>query len=292
MSYKLSKNEMIIADSGSTKTTWRISNKEQKYLDVSTDGINPYFQSSDDINAIIKNQLLPKLSSEWFEALDVLHFYGAGCSNDEKIKSVISGLKSGFEKWQVHVDHDLLASARALLGNESGIACILGTGSNSCLYLNGKIIENIPSWGYMFGDFGSGAHIGKVFIQAYANNQFSSSLKKELEAAGIDRETILNQVYQKPLPNRYLASFSKIAGNFTHHDAINELVIACFDKFFTHQVEIYTNYSQYEISFVGSISYHFSKQLQEAAKRKNLKVGTTLKEPINGLFNFHTNQSI
>jgi rhodanese-related sulfurtransferase len=95
-----------------------------------------------------------------------------------------------FTSSQVHVDHDLLASARALLGNESGIACILGTGSNSCLFLNGKIIENIPSWGYMFGDFGSGAHIGKEFIQAYANNQFSSSLKKELEAAGIDRETI------------------------------------------------------------------------------------------------------
>lgn len=292
MSYKLSKIQMIIADSGSTKTTWRIFKNESHFIDVSTDGINPYFQSIDDISLIVKNQLLVKLNAEWIDLLDVLHFYGAGCSNDEKINAVAKGLKKGFATWEVNVEHDLLASARALLGNESGIACILGTGSNSCLYLDGKIVENISSWGYMFGDFGSGAHIGKELIQAYANNQFSSALKNKLEASGIDREIILNNVYQKSLPNRYLASFSKIAGDFLNTKEIEELVISCFEKFFKHQVEIYTNYQNYEISFVGSIAYHFSSQLQEAAKRRNLKLGNTIKEPINGLFNFHSKQLI
>ena len=292
MNYKLSKIQMIIADSGSTKTTWRIFKNDQQFVDVSTDGINPYFQSANDISLIVKNQLLPKLAPAWIPSIDVLYFYGAGCSNNEKITDVVNGLKSGYSNWEVTVDHDLLASARALLGNGSGIACILGTGSNSCLYLDGKIVENISSWGYMFGDFGSGAHIGKELIQSYANNQFSPALKKELELAGIDRELILNNVYQKSLPNRYLATFSKVAANFLHHKEIDELVISCFEKFFKHQVEIYTDFSKHEISFVGSIAHHFSKQLNEAAKRRNLKLGTTLKEPIDGLFNYHLKQLV
>lgn len=287
MDDKLSNFHMIIADSGSTKTTWRISNNGYEFFDFNTDGINPYFQSAQDISNIVKNQLFPQLNDSLIGALDILHFYGAGCSNSEKTNIVSSGLKSGFEKWEVNVEHDLLASARALLGNESGIACILGTGSNSCLYLNGIIAENIPSWGYQFGDFGSGAHIGKELIQAYANNQYSDSLKKELEKTGIDRETILNNVYQKPLPNRYLASYSKIAGNFLNNNEINELVVSCFEKFFKHQVEIYTDFSKYPVSFVGSVAFHFTKQLHEAAKRRNIKLGTTLKEPIDGLFNYH-----
>jgi N-acetylglucosamine kinase-like BadF-type ATPase len=291
MSHKLSKNQMIIADSGSTKTTWRISKNEHEFIDIHTDGINPYFQSSEDIASIVKKQLLPQLQQDWLNALNVLYYYGAGCSNEQKITQVETGLKAGFANWQVNVDHDLLASARSLLGNKSGIACILGTGSNSCLFIDGKIKENIASWGYLFGDYGSGAHIGKELVQRYANNLFSNQIKKELESAGIDREVILNQVYQKPLPNRYLASFSKIAGNLIQHHEINELVISCFEKFFIHQVEIYTNYSQHEVSFVGSISHHFSKQVHEAAKRRNIKIGKTLKEPMDGLFNYYVKQT-
>jgi len=278
---------MVIADSGSTKTTWRIVLHANEFTDVKTEGINPYFQSEEEIERIVKEQLLPHVNEKWIAAIDRLYYYGAGCSNQEKVNSVHAGLLRGYPNWNVQVEHDLLASARALCGKTSGIACILGTGSNSCLYNGSDIIENCPSWGYFFGDFGSGAHIGKQLIQRYANGEFSVKLMNELEKSGIEREEIINQIYSKPLPNRFLAGFAKVAGQLIGHEEINELVIGCFEQFFMYQVEKYTQFSQYPVSFVGSVAFNFQNQLRAAALKRGIRMGKIIKEPIDGLLNYH-----
>ncbi len=280
---------MVIADSGSTKTTWRIAKNKSEFIDIQTDGINPYFQSEKDIAIIVNDQLLKQVDENWKSACNNLFFYGAGCSNPDKINQVKNGLKSGYSNWEILVEHDLLASARSLLGSKSGIACILGTGSNSCVFKEGKVIDNIASWGFMFGDYGSGAHIGKQLVQRYANNEFSLDLIKKLEEKGINREVILNHVYQQALPNRYLAKFSKLAGDLIDNDEINKLVINCFELFLKYQVEIYQDHKNYEISFVGSVANSFSEQLKIALKNRNLKIGVINKEPIQGLFEYHLN---
>jgi N-acetylglucosamine kinase-like BadF-type ATPase len=278
---------MIIADSGSTKTTWRLVKETKEIVDISTEGINPYFQTKDDIEQILYTQLLPNVEPDWISALTEVHYYGAGCSSPEKVEIVESAIRNCLPKSKVKVDHDLLASARALLGNTKGIACILGTGSNSCLYDGKEVIENVPSWGYMFGDFGSGAHIGKQLLQAYANDELNLALKERLESQGVQREVILNSVYKRPLPNRYLASFAKLAHSHIQDEQVNKVVEECFETFFKYQVEKYTNYKEYKVSFVGSVAFHFSKQLQTAATKRGISIGQILKEPIEGLTEFH-----
>ena len=278
---------MIIADSGSTKTTWRIAKSVTDFIDVSTEGINPYFQSKDDIEQILYTQLLPNIDPNWMPFLGVVNYYGAGCSSPEKCEIVGSAIKNCLQKSKVIIEHDLLASARALLGNNKGIACIIGTGSNSCLYDGTVITENVPSWGYLFGDFGSGAHIGKQLLQAYANDELSKEIKEKLEYQGVQREVILNSVYKRPLPNRYLATFAKLAQAHIQDAQVNSIVINCFETFFKYQVEKYTGYKSYEVSFVGSIAFHFNKQLTIAANSRGIKVGKILKEPIEGLTLFH-----
>lgn len=278
---------MIIADSGSTKTTWRIAKSDSEFSDVSTEGINPYFQSKDDIEQIIYRQLLPNIEPAWMENASEINFYGAGCSLPEKCEIVEKAIKKCFSGSDVVVHHDLLASARALLGKKAGIACILGTGSNSCVYDGKEVTENIASWGYMFGDFGSGAHIGKSLVQAYANDELDKDLRKKLESQGLQREVVLNNAYQRPLPNRYLASFAKLAQAHINHPQVKQIVENCFHEFFKQQIEKYTNYSSYEVCFVGSVAFHYNELLKKVAAERNIKVGTILKEPISGLTHYH-----
>ncbi len=278
---------MIIADSGSTKTTWRIAKGRQEFSDISTEGINPYFQSREDIEQIIYTQLLPFIPPAAMADSDEICYYGAGCSEPEKIEIVEKAIKHCFPKAKVEVHHDLLASARALLGKQKGIACILGTGSNSCVYDGTDVVENIPSWGYMFGDFGSGAYIGKALVQAYANGELDTSITEQLELQGIQREVILNNVYKRPLPNRYLASFAKLADSHIQHPQVKKIVEKCFHDFFEQQIEKYKGYNSYEVSFVGSIAFHFAQQLKDVAAQRNIKVGKILKEPIDGLTTYH-----
>jgi N-acetylglucosamine kinase-like BadF-type ATPase len=278
---------MIIADSGSTKTTWRIAKDSNEFSDVSTEGINPYFQSGEDIEQIIYTQLLPNIEPAWMGYTGDISFYGAGCSSPEKSGIVEHAIRKCFEGSEVTVHHDLLASARALLGKEKGIACILGTGSNSCVYDGRDITENIPSWGYLFGDFGSGAHIGKSLVQAYANDELEQDLRKKLETQGVQREIILNNAYKRPLPNRYLAGFAKLAHAHVSHPQVQKIVEGCFHDFFEQQIEKYTNYKSYEVCFVGSIAHHFTAQLRKAAADRGIRMGTVLKEPMSGLTNYH-----
>lgn len=278
---------ILIADSGSTKTDWVLLDDKKVLFQYQTIGFNPYFQSSETIYNELKNVLLPLLENQ-LSHINHIAFYGAGCSCSDKVAVVKQGLYLAFGNINTEVNHDLLAAARALCGKEKGIACILGTGSNSCLYNGTELIENVPSVGYMFGDHGSGATIGKTFIQYYFDDKLPQHLKIAFEKAGYHRELILENVYKKPLPSKYLASISKFVSNFTNDSFIKELITNCFIDFFEAQVSKYTNAHQLPVNSIGSVGFYYKEFLEIAAKKQGFTIGNIIKSPMDGLIKYHS----
>ncbi len=277
---------ILIADSGSTKTDWVLSDNNNIIIQFQTIGFNPYFQSSEDIYNEIKNVLIPVLHDQ-LHNIKQISYYGAGCSTPEKMQVVKQGLYLAFGNILSEVNHDLLAAARALCGKEKGIACILGTGSNSCLYDGENVIENIPSVGYLFGDHGSGATIGRTFIQHYFDGKLPVHLRTAFENAGYHREIILENVYKKPMPSKYLASIVKFLSDFSNDSYVNDLIKACFLDFFDAQVSKYTNAKNLPVNSVGSIGYYYKHLLAQAAAEKGFTIGNVIKSPIDGLIKYH-----
>lgn len=278
---------ILIADSGSTKTDWVLLDNNNIILQFQTIGFNPYFQSSEDIYTEIKNKLIPVLQDQ-LKSIKHIAYYGAGCSTPEKVQVVKQGLYLAFGNIHSEVNHDLLAAARALCGKEKGIACILGTGSNSCLYDGTEVTENVPSVGYLFGDHGSGATIGRTFIQRYFDGKLPMHLVTAFENAGYHREIILENVYKKPMPSRYLASIMKFLSEFSNDSYIKELIKNCFLDFFDAQVSKYTNAKNLPVNSVGSIGYYYKDLLADAAKEKGFTIGNIIKSPIDGLIKYHS----
>lgn len=278
---------ILIADSGSTKTDWVLLDNNNIISQIQTIGFNPYFQSSEDIYTEISNHLLPILKSQ-LNAVTQISYYGAGCSTPDKIQVVKHALYLAFGNINSEVNHDLLASARALCGKEKGIACILGTGSNSCLYDGNSVIENVPSVGFMFGDYGSGAHIGKTFIQNYFDNKLPLHLTIAFEKAGYHRELILEHVYKKPLPSKFLASISTFISDYKNDSYVKDLIAECFTLFFNSQIAKYTNAKDLSINSVGSIGYYYQDVLEIVAKKEGYKIGNIIKSPIEGLIKYHS----
>lgn len=277
---------ILIADSGSTKTDWVLLDNNNIIFQYQTKGFNPYFQSSEDIYEEIKTKLIPVLY-EQLHNINHIYYYGAGCSTPDKVQVIKQGLYLSFGNILSEVNHDLLAAARALCGKESGIACILGTGSNSCLYDGHDIVENIPSVGFMFGDHGSGATIGKTFIQNYFDKKLPIHLVKAFEEAGFHREVILENVYKKPMPSRYLASIMNFISGYHNDSFIRTLIKNCFLDFFEAQVSKYTNAKTLPVNSVGSIGYYYKELLEIAAKEKGFTIGNIIKSPIDGLIKYH-----
>jgi N-acetylglucosamine kinase-like BadF-type ATPase len=275
----------LIADSGSTKTDWVLINRNEVLSNLKTIGFNPYFQTKDQIAKEIKNTLVPDLKD--FSKIDQVYYYGAGCSNEVNCNLVREGIIEGLNIKTIHVHHDLLAAARALCGREAGIACILGTGSNSCLFDGETVKENVPSVGYLFGDNGSGANIGKTFIQAYFDDALPPKLKAAFEEAGYHREQILDNVYKNGMPSRYLASISKFVQLYIKDSYIKKLVKGCFTEFFHKQVDKYTNSRQYKVHSVGSIGFYYKPLLAEVANEEGYTLGKVIKSPIEGLIDYH-----
>ena len=278
---------ILIADSGSTKTDWVLLDKNNIILQFQTIGFNPYFQSSEDIYTEIKNKLIPVLHDQ-LHSISQISYYGAGCSTPDKVQVVKQGLYLAFGNILSEVNHDLLAAARALCGKEKGIACILGTGSNSCLYDGKEVTENVPSVGYLFGDHGSGATIGKTFVQHYFDGKLPLHLKTAFEHAGFDREIILENVYKKPMPSKYLASIVTFLVNYNNDSYIKDLIKNCFLDFFDAQVSKYTGAKTLPVNSVGSIGYYYKELLADAAKEKGFTIGNIIKSPIDGLIKYHS----
>lgn len=275
----------LIAESGSTKTDWRLINNKNEISDFETIGLNPYFVSSDDIKEELEKNLLPFLNPL---SVEEVFFYGSGCGNLQKKDIVRDPLEQFFRLAKVEVEHDLLGSARALCGRTKGIACILGTGSNSCLFDGEEIIENIPSVGYFFGDEGGGAFLGKKFIGAYLRDELPIDLKVEFEKHFPYRfDIILDTIYKKQFPNRFLASFAPFFLSSINVPYIRSMVFDSFDLFFHYQISKYTDFKTQKIGFTGSIAYFFSEILMEVAQKWGIVVDKIVKKPMEGLTKFH-----
>ena len=279
---------LLIADSGSTKTDWRLIDENNKNHHFSTQGLNPYFLNSEDIITILNKELLSVISIDTNVPLEIC-FYGAGCGAEEKKEIVRTALHHAFPKSSIEVNTDLLGAARALCGTEPGIAAILGTGSNSCFYDGKNIVENRASLGYILGDEGSGAHLGKTFIQAYLNQEIPKELSARFyEHFKLNTSDILDAVYKKTMPNRFLASFSKFIYQNLKEQYIIDLVIDSFEQFFDKHICKYGNYKELRLSCVGSVAFYYSNILRGVALKKGVAIDKIVETPIAGLGLYHT----
>jgi N-acetylglucosamine kinase-like BadF-type ATPase len=274
----------LIADSGSTKCEWCLldNGKKKKFI---TKGISPYFLNKEQIIELLQKELMVKLKNI---TVDEIYFYGTGLGNANNVKVIKDVLKKLFPAAKTEVNHDMLAAARALCGKEKGIACILGTGSNSCYFNGKKIIKNNPAIGYVLGDEGSGAFLGKKVIQYFLYNTFDENLKAAFQKKFNTNATeILENVYKKPLPNRYLASFTIfLAENRGHYMVENILEDGLNDFFFTHLLKYRESWSL-PIHFTGSVAYGFKDILKEICDSYQLQLGKVIKAPMQGLVEYH-----
>lgn len=274
---------ILILDSGSTKTHCVAINGDKR-SDYIFQGINPFYQTETEIESLLKEGLADILK----EYVKDIYYYGAGCSFPEKKAVIRNAFGSIFCEADVNVENDLLASARALFGNGSGIACILGTGSNSCLYENGAIVQNVPPLGFILGDEGSGAALGKKLVADCLKNQLPKTIAdKFLDRFSTTPKEIMDKVYKQQFPNRFLASLSVFFYENLDVPELYKIVENSFCEFAER------NICQYDcegktVSFSGSVAYYFEEILKRVCSKYDLSFGTVVKEPIEGLVAFHT----
>lgn len=273
----------IIADSGTTKVDWRIISPDGSVKEISTEGINPVFQSKDSIESIIKNQVATAITGEVKEVF----FYGAGVVSTE-ISSVLNDCFSKLFPGSVtYTASDILAAARSLCGHNPGIACIMGTGSNTCFYDGNEIVRNVKAGGFILGDEGSGGVLGKRLLSDFIKELLPKEISDELvKRYQIDYGSIVQKVYREPVPSRYLSSFSPFINEFRSHPYMHDLIKSSFDDFFKKNISHY-RYDIYPVNFVGSIAFYYSDILEEAALDNCMTVGKILRNPIIGLTDYH-----
>ena len=282
---------MLIADSGATKTDWRFIDKNAKVYSISTAGLSPLFWSGKEIAGEIKRKFPKTLLALVKQYKSPIYFYGTSCSSKQRIKIIADGLHGVFPKSKTIINHDILASARALHKKEKGIACILGTGSNSCLYDGKKIIKIIGGLAYILGDEGSGAHIGKEFIKSFLNNELPLPIHQAfIKKYRLDKNDIIDAVYNKKHPNRFLASFAKFIHEHLDNLFIESLVTKSIEDFFEKTVCKYNGYKNIPVGFVGSIAQHFNSILHTVAKSKEVSISKIISHPIDELVNYHTHK--
>lgn len=276
---------LLIADSGSTKTTWTLVDDKGTQTNFHSIGYNPYFIDTESIYHSLKESLLPQLQAE---SVSKIFFYGAGCSVPEKINIVQLALAKAFPNAELFVSHDLLAAARALLGDTRGFAAIIGTGSNTCIYDGKGIEKNIDSVGYLLGDEGSGCYIGKKIVRDFMRGYLPEELNKKFnEKYNITAADIFDAMYNKPLPNRFLASFAAFADENKEHPHIKNIVRESLDDFFKNLVSHYPGYAELSFNCIGSVGFVFQDILKEVAESYKMKTGTLLRSPMEGLIKYH-----
>ena len=280
---------IAIADSGSTKADWMfVRNKE--WFSASTMGFNPFYHSSNLVASTLKKDLADVIDVSEIKAV---YFYGAGCSSPDKNEIIHLGLQAVFNNAVILVEHDLLGAARAVCGHKEGIACILGTGSNSCLYNGIDVIDNVSNLGYLVGDEGSGSHLGKMLIRGYFYRELPQDIQTAFEAnfpGG--KKAILNNIYSNGPANVYLASFAKFCSDHKDHIYIQRLVNEAFGEFIRRHIRKYKNHNDLPINFIGSVAYHFKDILKMALDERNLILGDVIKKPIDNLVHFHLRKQV
>lgn len=276
---------ILIADSGSTKTDWRLMDGQKETSQVKTKGFNPYYQELEEMVTEIESQLMPSIDSS---IVDTIYFYGAGCSTKERQQKISSALSPYFSSTKIIVQSDLLGAARALSGDQPGIICILGTGSGSCQYDGKHIAKNIPSLGFVLGDEGSGAWLGKKLVTDYLRGHMPKKCIETInQTLHIDKETILEHVNHKQMPSRYLAGFAKFISENIDQTYCYQLMFDSFTAFAKNYIIRYPNYSEFQCHFVGSVAFHNREVLEHVSKYTGFKIGNIIKSPIDGLTKYH-----
>lgn len=274
----------LIADSGSTKTDWALVT-DSTTLNIATQGINPIHQDDDTINNIITHELCNQLNGT---QPTHIHFYGAGCVGGTINAHLHDILSRHFIDAHIEIESDLLGAARSLCGHKEGIAGILGTGANSCFYDGHKIIANTPPLGYILGDEGSGASLGKAFIQALLRGNLGSALLDEFYAQyNTDYRTLITRIYREPAANRYLASISPFIADHLHISEVRHIVSNVMATFIDNHIAPY-NRIDCPINLVGSIAYYYRDIITEVAQNKGYTTGTIDRSPIDNLISYHT----
>lgn len=278
---------ILIADCGSTKIDWCLLNNGKVEKQVFTLGMNAVMLTEEEMRQRIADELVDELKGYDVEAV---YFYGAGCISDEVCGNVARAIGANFPSAKtIEVHTDLLAAARALCGRQPGIACIMGTGSNSCYYDGEKICDNVSPLGYILGDEGSGAVLGKIMLGDILKNQLPADLcEKFLKQYDLDRLTIIRRVYKEPQGNRFLASVTPFLKENLDRPEIHDLVLNAFKAFFKRNIAQYKGYKDLSVNFIGSIAYYYRPVLEEAAAASGCTVGTIIKSPMEGLIKFHT----
>jgi len=275
---------ILIADSGSTKTQWCVLDKTLVTKTIFTKGINPFYQTESEITLELNENLLTELKDI---DIDEIYFYGAGCSFPEKKALVLGALNTFFNNAIIEIESDLLGAARSLFKHDKGIACILGTGSNSCYYDGKNIVENVSPLGFILGDEGSGAVMGKLLVADCLKNQLTSELKnKFLTQYELTPAIILDNVYKKPFPNRFLAKFTPFLLENIEEACIFNLVFESFDAFFVRNVMQYS-IEDMQVGFVGSVAHYFSDTLEIVAYERGISISNIVQSPMEGLVEYH-----
>ncbi|MDD6141453.1 MAG: ATPase [Bacteroidales bacterium] len=279
---------ILIADCGSTKIDWCVVENGEVKKQVFTSGINALLMTEEQIRESLALELAQEVAE--FE-IESVYYYGAGCLFDDICANVRRAIAANVPTAKtIEVHSDLVAAARALCGDREGIACILGTGSNSCFWDGEKIADNVSPLGYILGDEGSGAVLGKLLVGDVLKKQLPEELcEKFLKEYELDRQKIIESVYKRPAANRFLASLSPFLSKNIEEPAIHRLVLNAFKSFFVRNIENYKDYKNYAVSFVGSVAYYYREVLEEAAKAVDIKIGTVIKSPMEGLVKYHSN---
>ncbi len=280
---------IIIADSGSTKTSWCFMDKNQNTTFYTTSGINPFFRSSEDIEA----ELRQKLPVEFRDKPESIFFYGAGIINEEKGNIVKRALKNLFPQAKTEVNSDLLAAAHATLGKSSGIACILGTGSNSCFYDGNTITEHIPPLGFILGDEGSGAVLGQKLLADFLKGIMPIHLSEKFKIQfPMDYPEFMEKVYRNEKPNQFLAGFVPFLQENIHDEYCLQTLEDSFEEFVKRNILRYSQFRDVPITFVGSVAFYFREQLVNVLEKNNLQPGRIVKEPLEGLITLYTKNKL
>jgi len=275
----------LLADSGSTKTDWVLLTDSGEVLEYKSEGINPFFHNADSVAEVLK-----EISFDPYTHADIdeVDFYSAGVNNTRNRALMEQGFSKVFTSAKLNIMHDLLGAARALFSNETGIACILGTGSNACLYKEGEIKMTLGGHGYILGDEGSGMHIGRKVVRDFMSDLMPDDVKKLFdEEFGLTKDDISFAVYKKTFPNRYLASFSVFINKHVEHPYFNALVDDAFMKYFERYIIQFPDYLSHPVRILGSVGYYFEPQIRKRAEMYGINIDKIIKAPIEGLVEFH-----
>ena len=291
----------LIVDSGSTKTEWILLIGKENQARFLTAGFNPNYadiQDFEDMVNLVETRFIASLDDGLFvsrrdksASLRAIHYFGTGCGSEQNCQLIKEVLQRHFPQAEIEVTHDMMAAAKAVLGHEKGIACILGTGSNSCLYDGENIIEKAVSLGYLIGDEGSGCHIGKEIVRAYFYGFMPEALRQKFEETyHLELKDFIEKTYHQPQPSKYLATFAKFAGENQNEPFVHDLVKHCFNSFVEAFVFRYRDYKTMKVSFVGSVAYHFQDILKECMQDYGLTMGKVMAAPAEGLVRYYLDE--